>query len=238
MRFPSPVAGTLLALLLAGCSVLQGRDEPTVSYVLRPPTLAAASLEPPVAPGANSPAAPGKTATAAPLATLSLKVVRVVAQPGYSGDRILLLGEDRSLGFFAASRWVDVLPAVVGSLAVESLRGTGALRAVYDENAPFASDYTLRLTVRRFDAEYAAKDRPPRVTVSFECTIGRRTDRKTVASFVAEARADAGDDRMREVVGAFEQATQAALADAVRRTLEQLAADAAAAADGAVQGRS
>lgn len=222
MRFPSSATtGALLALLLAGCSGLQSRDAPIVSYVLRPPSLAA-PVAPPVA-------APGIAISAAPLAALSLKVVRVVAQPGYAGDRILLLGDDRSLGFFAASRWVDMLPAVVGSLAVESLRGAGALRAVYDENAPFASDYTLRLTIRRFDAEYAAKDRPPRVKVSFECTIGRRTDRATVASFVAEAQADADDDRMREVVGAFEEATQAALTDAVRRTLELLSTDAAAA---------
>lgn len=219
MRFPSPVTAALLALLLAGCSGLQSRDEPTVSYVLRPPTLEAL----PVAP------------IAPPLAAMSLKVLRVVAQPGYAGDRILLLGDDRSLGFFAASRWVDVLPAVVGSLAVESLRGTAALRAVYDENAPFGADYTLRLTIRRFDAEYAAKERPPHVTVSFECTIGRRSDRATVASFVVEARADAGDDRMREVVGAFEQATQAAFTDAVRRTLELLSTDAAVA--GAQEGR-
>ena len=115
----------------------------------------------------------------------------MVAQPGYSGDRILLLGDDRSLGFFAASRWVDALPAVVGTLAVESLRGTARLRAVHDENAPFSADYTLRLTIRRFDAQYAASGQAPRVTVGLECAIGRRTDRTTVASFAVEAQAAA-----------------------------------------------
>lgn len=205
-------SGAVLALALAGCSGLTSRDVATVSYVLRPPTVAA-----PVA----APAADG-------LAAASLKVVRVVAQPGYSGDRILLLGEDRSLGFFAASRWVDALPAVVGTLAVESLRGTARLRAVHDENAPFAADYTLRLTIRRFDAEYAGRGQAPRVTVGLECAIGRRADRTTVASFAVEGQAAAADERMRDVVAAFEQAAQQALAEAVRRTIGTLEADLAA----------
>jgi len=226
------VAGALLALVLAGCSGVTTRDTVTVSYVLRAPAVAAPG--PGAGPDAGSGAAAGvgaserSRAAADLLASASLKVVRVVAQPGYSGDRILLLGDDRSLGFFAASRWVDVLPAVVGTLAVESMRGAGRLRAVFDENAPFSADYTLRLTIRRFDAEYPAKGRPPRVTVGFEAAVGRRIDRATVASFVVEAQANAADDRMRDVVAAFEQASQQALADVVRRTLESLAAEAAA----------
>jgi cholesterol transport system auxiliary component len=221
------VSGALLALALAGCSGLTSRDVATVSYVLRPPAVAA-----PVAASGAAASAPGvgadTGAVAARLAATSLKVVRVVAQPGYSGDRVLLLGDDRSLGFFAASRWVDALPAVVGTLAVESLRGTARLRAVHDENAPFAADYTLRLTIRRFDAQYAASGQPPRVTVDLECAIGRRTDRTAVASFAVEGQAVAADDRMRDVVAAFEQAAQQALAEAVRRTIATLEADLAA----------
>jgi cholesterol transport system auxiliary component len=217
MKSVSNVAGALLALALAGCSGLTSRDVVTVSYVLRPPAVAT-----PAAPGAGAAAA-----SADRLAATSLKVVRVVAQPGYSGDRILLLGDDRSLGFFAASRWVEALPAVVGTLAVESLRGTARLRAVHDENAPFSADYTLRLTIRRFDAQYAASGQAPRVTVGLECAIGRRTDRSTVASFAVEGQATASEDRMRDVVAAFEQAAQQALAEAVRRTIDTLEADVA-----------
>jgi cholesterol transport system auxiliary component len=217
-----PVCRVLVPLLLlavSGCSGLTTRDESVVSYVLRPAVATATPVGAGVAP----------VATTDRLAALSLKVMRVVAQPGYAGDRILLLGDDRSLGFFAASRWVDALPSVVGTLAVESLRGTARLAAVHDENAPFSSDYTLRLTIRRFDAEYPVPGRPPRVTIGFECAVGRRTDRATLASFGIEARSDATDDRMRDVVAAFEAATQQALADVVRRTLEAVAADAVAA---------
>jgi cholesterol transport system auxiliary component len=221
MKSVSTVTGVALALVLAGCSGITSRDVATVSYVLRPPAAMAGADAAPSAPAASPAASPAGDR----LATASLKVVRVVAQPGYSGDRILLLGEDRSLGYFAASRWVDALPAVVGTLAVESLRGTARLRAVHDENAPFSADYTLRLTIRRFDAQYAASGQAPRVTVGLECAIGRRTDRTTVASFAVEGQAAAADDRMRDVVAAFEQAAQQALAEAVRRTIETLETD-------------
>jgi cholesterol transport system auxiliary component len=217
MKSVSTVAGALLALALAGCSGLTSRDVTTVSYVLRPPAVAAGGVA-----GASAAPAPADR-----LGDTTLKVLRVVAQPGYAGDRILLLGDDRSLGFFAASRWVEALPAVVGMLAVESLRGAARLRAVHDENAPFAADYTLRLTIRRFDAEYPASGQAPQVTVGFECALGRRSDRVAVASFTVEAQAAAADDRMRDVVAAFEQAAQQALAEAVRRTLDTLAADVA-----------
>jgi cholesterol transport system auxiliary component len=206
---PSVVAGALLALALGGCSGLRSAAPETVSYVLR-------------APGG---AAPGQVAVApaGPLASRSLKVVRVVAQPGYDGDRILLLGADRSLGHYASSRWVEPLPSVIGTLAVETLRNTAALRTVLDESAPFGSDFTLRLTIRRFDAEYPAAGTPPRVTVSFACTVAR-ADRTILANFVVESRADAPADRMGAVVAAFEQATQQALDEIVRRTFATLQA--------------
>jgi cholesterol transport system auxiliary component len=201
------VAGALLALALDGCSGLRSSAPETVSYVLRAPGAAATA---------------GTTSVpSGPLATRSLKVVRVVAQPGYDGDRILLLGADRSLGHFAASRWVEPLPAVLGTLAVESLRNSAALRTVLDETAPFASDFTLRLTIRRFDAEYPSAGAPPRVTVSLACTVAR-ADRTILANFVVQSQADAAADRMGAVVAAFEQATQQALGETVQRTLATL----------------
>jgi cholesterol transport system auxiliary component len=206
MKAPSPAAGALLVVVLAGCSGLRSAAPQTVTYVLRAPVAGAAS-----------------TAPAGPLAARSLKVMGVVAQPGYDGDRILLLGGDRSLGFFAASRWVETLPEVVGTLTVETLRNAAALRTVLDESAPFGSDFTLRLTIRRFDAEYPVAGAPPRITVSFACTVAR-ADRTILANFVVDAQAEAAADRMSAVVAAFEQATQRALAESVGRTLETLVA--------------
>lgn len=209
MKAPLRAIGASLALALAGCSGLRSQAPETVSYLLRAPAASAAS------------------APAGPLAARSLKVVRVVAQPGYDGDRILLLGADRSLGFYSGSRWVEPLPAVVGTLAVEALRNAAALRYVLDETAPFGADYTLRLTIRRFDAEYPTAGAPPRVTVGFACTVAR-ADRSVLENFLVQAEAPASADRMVAVVAAFEQATQQALGESVQRTLAVLQANVAA----------
>ena len=195
----------LLVVALAGCSGLRSQVPETVSYVLR-------------APPAGEPVPASAAAPSGPLSSRALKVAPVVAQPGYDGDRILLLGEDRSLGYFAASRWIEPLPAMVGTLAVEMLRDTAALRSVLDETAPFAADYRLRLTIRRFDAEYPSPREPPRITVSLAGTVAR-ADRAIVDNFVVQAQVEASADRMTAVVTAFEQAAQRALGEAVQRTL-------------------
>lgn len=206
MKAASIVAVALLAVGLAGCSGLRSRVPETVSYVLRAPLTG----------GSASTAVPS-----GPLSARALKVASVVAQPGYDGDRILLLGADRSLGHFAASRWVEPLPAMVGTLAVEMLRDTAALRSVLDETAPFAADYRLRLTIRRFDAEYPAPGRPPRITVSLAGTVAG-ANRVILENFVVQAQVDADADRMTAVVAAFEQAARQALDEVVQRTLATL----------------
>lgn len=210
MKAPLRAAGATLVLALCGCSGLRSQAPETVSYLLRAPAPATAAAAP-----------------TGPLAAQSLKVVRVVAQPGYDGDRILLLGADRSLGFYSGSRWVEPLPAVVGTLAVEALRNAATLRYVLDDTAPFGADYTLRLTIRRFDAEYPSAGAPPRVTVGFACTVAR-ADRSVLENFVVQAEVPAAADRMAAVVAAFEQATQQALGESVQRTLAVLQANAAA----------
>jgi len=210
MKAPLRAAGASLVLALCGCSGLRSQAPETVSYLLRAPATAAAASSP-----------------SGPLAAHSLKVVRVVSQPGYDGDRILLLGADRSLGFYSGSRWVEPLPAVVGTLAVEALRNAATLRYVLDDTAPFGADYTLRLTIRRFDADYPSAGAPPRITVGFACTVAR-ADRSVLENFVVQAEVPASADRMAAVVAAFEQATQQALGESVQRTLAALQANVAA----------
>jgi cholesterol transport system auxiliary component len=196
-RTPFKVALTLaLSASLAGCSGLLGSREPApVTYVLRPAVASAAM-----------------PAAAAP----SLQVQRVVAAPGYARDEILRTEPDRRLGQYAASRWPDALPAVVERLAVDALRQHGAWSAVHDAAAPIAATQLLRLTVRRFDAEYAALDRAPTVRVVIDATVVRRSDRALLAAFTVEASAAASEDRMSVIVAAFERAVGEAMEGVAR----------------------
>lgn len=201
-----PTAALSLALvaLLAssGCSsLLPSSGAAPVTYVLRPAVVAQAS------------------ASAAPVS--SLQVQRVAVAPGYARDEVLLTQPDRRLDVYAASRWPDTLPVVMERLVVDALRQRGAWSVVHDAAAPFAADRLLRVTVRRFDAEYAALGRPPTVRVVLDATLARRGDRAVVSSFTVEAAQAASADRMSAIVAAFEQAT----GEALDRLAERAAAD-------------
>jgi cholesterol transport system auxiliary component len=198
-RTPFKVALTLtLSASLAGCSGLLGSREPApVTYVLRPVVASVAT----------------SAASAAP----SLQVQRVVVAPGYARDEILRTEPDRRLGQYAASRWPDALPTVVERLAVDALRQHGAWSAVHDAAAPIAATQLLRLTVRRFDAEYAALGRAPTVRVVIDATVVRRSDRMLLAAFTVEASAAASEDRMSVIVAAFERAAGEAMEGVARR---------------------
>jgi cholesterol transport system auxiliary component len=228
------MACTVLGLAACSSGLRSGAAEP-VTYVLRAAPVASgqgstAPGVPPAVVASPAGAAPaGAPAAAARLGGVTLQVTRVLAQPGYAGDRILLVRPDRSLDFFAASRWPEPLPAVVATLAAETLRGTGALRAVHDDAAPFSADYSLRIAIRRFDAEYANGTAAPRVRVAVECTVGRASNRAVLAAFDAETTVDAGGNRMGAVVEAFEQAAQTVMNAVAARTLDVVAADTAAA---------
>lgn len=204
---PRPAAALSLAmtalLALGGCSgLLSSRSAAPVTYVLRPA----------VAADVASDSAPMSSRAPAP----SLQVQRVAASPGYARDEILLTQPDRRLDVYAASRWPDALPVVVERLTVDALRQYGGWSVVHDAAAPFAADRLLRVTVRRFDAEYTAAAGPPTVRVVLDATLARRGDRAVLAAFTAEASSTATEDRMSAIVAAFERATGEALSVVAR----------------------
>lgn len=219
MKSWSRVLPALAALLLAACGGLKSGAVAPVTYLLRAPTDVAA-LVAPVAPRADA----GAAASAAALTGMALRVERPVAPPGFDTDRILLLREPRVLDYYAGSRWSGALPDMLGMLAIDTLRGTGAFTAVHDASAALASDYSVRITIRRYEADATAGE-TPLVRVVLDVTVGRRADRGVVATFVAEGEARAEAGRMRPVVAAFDAATAAALRSVATRTVEAVVAD-------------
>jgi ABC-type uncharacterized transport system auxiliary subunit len=220
MRSWSRLLPAFAAALLAACSGLKSDAVVPVTYLLRAPTDVTAAVAP-VAPRAD---ATGPAAHGGALTGMALRVERVVAPPGFDTDRILVLREPRVLDYYAGSRWSGALPDMLGTLAVDTLRATGAFTAVHDSSAALASDYTVRIVIRRYEAD-ATVGGAPLVHVVLDVTVGRRADRGVVASFVAEGEARADAERMRSVVAAFDAATSAALRRVATQTVEAVVAD-------------
>jgi len=155
----------------------------------------------------------------------SVLVQRPEASPGLESERIALLRSGLRFDFYSASRWAAPAPDVVESAIVDTLRATGAFSAVFDDSAPFAPRYSLRCTLRRFEADYTKGGAAPTVFVTLECTLGRHRDRELLASFTAQGSAAAAEDRLNAVVAAFESATTSAMSELGRAATAALAAE-------------
>ena len=194
----------LATLAMAGCGgVFESKLAAPQTYVLRLP--------------------PAPAATNA-LTAGSVLVQRPEASPGLDSNRIALLRSDRRFDFYAASLWAAPAPDVVESVVVDALRGTGNFSAVFDDAAPFAPRYDLRITLRRFEADYTAGE-VPTVHVVMDATLGRHRDRVLLASFTARGSARADADRVSSVVAAFEAATAAAMAELTQSTTAAIVAE-------------
>lgn len=197
----------LLYLWLGGCSgLLHSNAKPEQIYYLRAPPGQSA----PAAGSAGSPAAATDSAAPAPM-PVSVRVGRPLADPGLENAHIMLLQTDHRMNFYSGSRWPAPAPELIEALAVQTLRASGAWSSVQDSASPFPSDYLLQLHLRRFEADYTEGGAAPTVHVVLDCTIGRRQGREVLAAFTASASASASANRLAEVVGAFEQASGAAL---------------------------
>jgi ABC-type uncharacterized transport system auxiliary subunit len=203
---PAPLRRALSAAILglatsmAACSGGLHSDAPaTQVYVLRAAVHPQAQLTPP---------------------TASLHVSRPMAGPGLDSDHILLVQSDHRMSYFVASRWPADLPGVVESLAVDTLRTTGAWTTVQDSGSAFSSEYLLQIVIRRFEADYSVSSSAPEVHVVMDCTVGRRTGREVIGSFVAEGSSTAAANRLGDVVSAFEDASNKALADIAAHTAQ------------------
>lgn len=203
---PARILGlVLLALALAGCgNLLASRSPAAVTYVLRPAFVVANDAEP------DTPRAAQGSAVVVQLATVGVS-------PGYAGADILVTRPDRRLDVFAASRWPDELPRVVSDLALAALKTSGRLQA-FDATMPIAATHTLRLDVRRFDAEYAVEGARPTIHVVIDAVLARRRDREVIARFSSAAEVEATENRLAVIVAAFEKAVGEALLATTRQT--------------------
>ena len=160
----------------------------------------------------------------------SVLLQRPEAGPGLDSDRIALLRSDNRFDFYAASRWAAPAPDVIASVIIDELRSGGNFSAVFDDTSPYAPRYNLRVTLRRFEADYSspgsgAAGHAPTVHVLLDCTLGRHHDRELLASFTAQGTAVAGDDRLTAVVAAFEAASKAAMGELEQSVTAALAAE-------------
>ena len=206
IRFVAVLAVLSLPLLLAGCGGLTTGAAPDQRDVLRP---ALAKGE-------------------GPRIEATLQLLHPVAEPGLDTARIALVQPGNRLDYYAGGSWAGPLTDVTESLFAQSLRGSGRFAQVASDAAGMGADFVLAVTLRRFEAEYAAAGAAPRVKLHLECTLSSRREHQQLAGFDIESAADADANRLGSVVAAMELAAQDAARQLVGKSAE-LAAQALAA---------
>ncbi|MHB8812990.1 MAG: ABC-type transport auxiliary lipoprotein family protein [Steroidobacteraceae bacterium] len=198
------LAPILLVLGIGGCSGLLHSNAPPVQlYTLRA--------------GAVSSDGAGDSHEAL---DASLRVANPLAGPGLGTSQIVLRQPDHRMNVYAASAWSADAPALVESLATQTLRASEDWSSVEGAEGPFPSDYLLQISIRRFDADYSAgTDAPPTIHVTLDCTLGTEDGREILASFSAAGSALAAANKLSEVVAAFQQASDQALGSMSRQAL-------------------
>jgi cholesterol transport system auxiliary component len=202
--------------ILSGCGGLfESKLSAPQAYVLRLPAGAPTSIPAAVVPAAGT-----------------LRVQRPEAGPGLNTDRIALIRSEGRFDVYAASRWAAPAPDLLESVLVDSLRQAGHFSTVLDDAAPFAPDYDLRVTIRRFEADYTGGGGPPTVHVVLDCTLGRSRDRRLLSNFTVQGSVRAAEDRLGAVVAAFESATGSAVAELLIASQAAIRSQTAAASEG------
>jgi cholesterol transport system auxiliary component len=212
-----------MVLMASGCTsgLFKSETPPIQIYVLRAaasPNTAATGQAQALDSARSAEAGTSGTGSAAAASPPTIQIPRPQADPGLSTELITLVRSDHRMDRFAGSSWAGVLPDVVETLAIDTLRATGQWSAVHDAPSPFAAEYLLQINIRRFEADYTSGAEAPAVYVTLDCTIARRIGRELLTSFVVEGVANAEANRMSAVIAAFEQASQLALKQMAERS--------------------
>jgi cholesterol transport system auxiliary component len=190
------LVGAAGALVISGCSVLQGPAVPQL-YVLRPQV--AASMGPRVT---------WRLAVAAPDAAASLDT-----------SRIALTRSATTMDYFANAAWTDRVTLLVQRQLIQAFDSSGRIVSVDRDTSGLEADYVLQTEIREFQARYDTPDGAPQIVVNIQAKLARMPQREIATSLSAMQQAMAAANDLDSIVVAFNQAAGAAIAQIVAGTL-------------------
>jgi cholesterol transport system auxiliary component len=192
--------GGVMAIGLAGCSVLTNVNTPTPLYDLKPQVDLPADL---------------------PKVSWQL----VVASPNTSADldtaRIALRRSGNITEYFASAAWIDNVPNLLQSKLLQAFEQSGKI-AVGRDVATLVPDYVLETELWDFQAEYGGAVTGAHIRMTGK--LIRMSDRKIVDTINAEGKAQSSGTDMQQVVAAFNQALGPVLSQIVTGTLKAVPA--------------
>ena len=180
---------------------------------------------------ASGPAPQLFTLTAAPMAAVSfpassaatsasLLVDEFAASAAINTGRIAFQPTPNELKYYADARWVDLAPAMLQSLTVETLQSSGAFGSVAARGTEIKGDYVLKGDIRQFAAEQAGEATNVRVVLFMR--LVSRSDHSVIASKSFEAVTPLNGRGMESVVGAYQKSLSSVLTELTLWTVDAI----------------
>ena len=150
-------------------------------------------------------------------AVLQSIAVSVSAVPGLDTDRMLILGPDAHLNYYASARWPDSIAEVLESLLRSTLESTGRYSRVSRGATSQSADLHLALEVRELYALTNATDSAHTVRMVLKGYLDCIDEERAI---VMQAVAEIQDNRLTEIVAAYQEALGKASQQLVEQTAE------------------
>jgi len=151
-----------------------------------------------------------------------LLVETPIAAAGINTSRIALKRSQTTLDYFAGAEWTDRAPALVQTLMIESFENTGKIISVGRETVALRSDYSLKIELREFQAEYYdGEESPPKINVRINAKLVLMPDRIIMASETYGFEIQSESNTLEDIVLAFNEALGKVLKRVVGWTLRE-----------------
>lgn len=132
----------------------------------------------------------------------TLLVARPDIPAAIATDRIMVKPTPLAVTYLPDARWVDELPAVIQSLLIRSIAGTGRMGYVGGEKSGPVPDLALLTRVDAFQVD--VKQDAFIVTAAINLTLLRDRDQRVLSSRTFTASIPSADDQPSTIVTAFQ----------------------------------
>jgi cholesterol transport system auxiliary component len=119
---------------------------------------------------------------------LVLEVALPRAWPGFDTAQMAYVRQPYELDYFAASRWADTPPRMLGPLLARALEQTGSFRAVVQMPSTVPADFRVDTELVRLQQDFGV--RPSRVELTLRVQLIDVRGKRVAATRVVEVSAD------------------------------------------------
>ena len=199
MRLKRLALAALVSLFAAGCVSLFPKGPPAQLYRF----------------GASGPA---PAHAAAPASTLVIAKGAVGFDNAAATDRLLTM-TGREAAYIEASRWVSPAPVLFDEALDRTFQSTPGAPRLVDRGSLLPTPLLLNLDVQSFEARYEnGPGAAPTVVVAVRATVVRTDDRSVAGEVLLQASKPASDNRVSDIVVAYDAAVQEVLSQLVAWT--------------------